>query len=71
MKKRLLLFIKIFFITFCGFCLANIFAVIIPCFSNGFTSFAELIADLPYLLYGAFSLVIAAILVFVFTLKAK
>ncbi len=59
MKEKLLYFIRTFIIVFLGFSLTNIISVIIHNFSDGDILLA--ISQLPYWLYGVFSLLLSAL----------
>ena len=71
MKSQLILFLEIFLIFLLGFILCNICAVIFDCVFDGFNSFLNRIADLPYWLYVIFSFLISAVLAVVICRKTK
>ena len=58
-------------VLFVGFCVCNVFGIVIRCIFNGFDDFLLKIIDLPYLLYLLFSLIISLILVFIIRQKTK
>ena len=62
MKGLLIFFLQTFVLTFTGFVLSNVCAVAIENAGCGFASLPEQLADLPYLLYLVFALIISAIL---------
>lgn len=62
MKGLCIFFLQTLLIVFAGFVICNICAVVIKDVFDGFGLFMEQIADLPYVLYALFSLVISGLL---------
>lgn len=71
MKGLYIFYLQTFLITFAGFVLSNICAVAIKAIGCGFDSFLDRLADLPYLLYLVFSLIISAILTLVLRSRTR
>ena len=71
MKNLVALFLRFAGILFVGFCLANTFGILINCCFDGFDLFVKQLAELPYLMYLAFSLILSFALALVIYIKTK
>jgi len=71
MKALLILFFQTLLIVFAGFVACNISAVVINDIFDGFESFFEQIRNLPYILYGIFSLIISGVLTLMIQSKTR
>ena len=71
MKKLLILFVRSFFIILPALCIVNIAALTVDCIFNGFASYGERLAGLPYLAYAIISLLITAVLTTVIGIRTK